>query len=267
MNGRTTWKFVRSLRRTLPTIVIASLPFVTTPAQSGERPGSPPLSTPMSRRPSPPDSMASLDIQGVYASDQGPERIRVVRLFGDFHHLASTDGWEGVGILDGTIYRGVFHERGSSGKPTTKGDHVIVWSPSESTSIRTIFGSRGAVIQYWHRLQVPAATPDADSVSADIVDDMPLPDLRGIPDEMPVAVTRAACESPLEMLPSMEGTVIVLALVLEDGIVSDTRVVKSIPMLDEAAIECARQWRFRPAKTRGVPVAAWFAIPIRFTGR
>ena len=62
----------------------------------------------------------------------------------------------------------------------------------------------------------------------------------------------------------VEGTVVVQALVGTDGRVRDTRVVRSIPMLNGAALEAVRQWRFKPAATSGKPVAAWVSVPIAF---
>jgi TonB family protein len=60
------------------------------------------------------------------------------------------------------------------------------------------------------------------------------------------------------------GTVMVQALVGKDGLVKDARVVKSIPLLDAAAVECVRQWVFTPAQNAGKPVAVWVAIPVKF---
>jgi protein TonB len=62
----------------------------------------------------------------------------------------------------------------------------------------------------------------------------------------------------------VEGTVVVQALVGVDGHVRDTRIVRSIPMLNGAAQEAVKQWRFKPATTGGRPVAAWVSIPIPF---
>lgn len=62
----------------------------------------------------------------------------------------------------------------------------------------------------------------------------------------------------------VEGTVMVQALVDKTGRVVDTRVVKSIPMLDQAAVECVRRWRFKPALSNGRPVAIWVGCPVRF---
>ena len=62
----------------------------------------------------------------------------------------------------------------------------------------------------------------------------------------------------------VEGTVVVQALVGADGRVRETRVVKSIPMLNGAAQEAVRQWRFKPAATSGQPVATWVSVPMAF---
>ncbi len=57
---------------------------------------------------------------------------------------------------------------------------------------------------------------------------------------------------------------VVQALVLKDGTVGGTRVVKSIPLLDEVAVAAVRQWRFKPALSAGKPVAVWVAVPVKF---
>lgn len=85
------------------------------------------------------------------------------------------------------------------------------------------------------------------------VEELPEPIQRAVPN-YPEAARRAG----------ISGIVQVQALVLRDGSVGETRVVKSIPMLDQAAIDCVRQWRFKPALSKGEPVAVWVGIPIRF---
>ncbi len=84
-------------------------------------------------------------------------------------------------------------------------------------------------------------------------------------DELPEATQRVAPEYPPEALRSrIQGTVMVQALVLQDGSVAETRVVNSIPALDEAAVACVKLWRFKPAAAAGQPVAVWMGIPIKF---
>ena len=62
----------------------------------------------------------------------------------------------------------------------------------------------------------------------------------------------------------VEGTVVVQALVGADGRVRDTRVLRSIPLLNGAALEAVRQWRFKPAVAGGAPVATWVSVPMAF---
>jgi protein TonB len=63
---------------------------------------------------------------------------------------------------------------------------------------------------------------------------------------------------------SASGTVVVQALIGKDGRVADTRVLKSIPALDDAAEDAVRRWRFKPAQADGVPVETWVSVPIQF---
>lgn len=79
-------------------------------------------------------------------------------------------------------------------------------------------------------------------------------------DSLAVPITRADPVAP----DSTTGTVFVAALVARTGQVVDTRVVKSIPALDAAAVACVRQWTFRPAIDRGRAVASWVTVPVRF---
>jgi TonB family protein len=62
----------------------------------------------------------------------------------------------------------------------------------------------------------------------------------------------------------VSGLVLVQALVDRRGDVADARVIKSIPMLDQAAIDCVRKWHFKPAIYHGAPVAVWVAVPVKF---
>ena len=65
----------------------------------------------------------------------------------------------------------------------------------------------------------------------------------------------------------VQGTVVVKALVGTDGRVRETRVAKSVPMLDAAAVAAVRQWRYSPAISHGRPVAMWVDTPVQFTLR
>jgi protein TonB len=83
--------------------------------------------------------------------------------------------------------------------------------------------------------------------------------------ELPEAVERTKPEYPAAARGTgVSGTVMVQALVLADGTVGDTRIVKSIPPLDAAAVSCVRQWKFKPARNNEGPTAVWVGVPIRF---
>jgi len=65
----------------------------------------------------------------------------------------------------------------------------------------------------------------------------------------------------------LSATVLVMAHVLADGTVGDTRVAQSIPTLDEEAVACVKRWRFKPARDETGPTAVWVAVPIRWECR
>lgn len=62
----------------------------------------------------------------------------------------------------------------------------------------------------------------------------------------------------------VEGTVVVQALVGPDGRVRETRLLRSIPLLNGAAQDAVRQWRFKAATAGGAPVATWVSVPMAF---
>lgn len=63
----------------------------------------------------------------------------------------------------------------------------------------------------------------------------------------------------------VEGTVSLDVLVGRDGRVIDVQVARSVPLLDQAAVETIRRWTFRPALVDGHPIAVWVSLPIHFT--
>ncbi len=62
----------------------------------------------------------------------------------------------------------------------------------------------------------------------------------------------------------IEGQVLVYAFIDTDGIVKETMILRSIPMLDDAAVDAVKGTRFSPAKQRDQVVAVWLSIPIDF---
>ena len=62
----------------------------------------------------------------------------------------------------------------------------------------------------------------------------------------------------------VEGIVILEAVIREDGGVRDVRVLRSIQLLDAAAVEAVRQWRFTPTLLNGEPVPVVMTITVAF---
>src|SRR5512145_1415745 len=62
-----------------------------------------------------------------------------------------------------------------------------------------------------------------------------------------------------------QGVVILDVTVDEQGRVSDVAVLRSVPLLDEAAIEAVRQWRYEPTLIDGSPVSVKFTVTVNFT--
>jgi protein TonB len=63
----------------------------------------------------------------------------------------------------------------------------------------------------------------------------------------------------------VSGSVIIEAIIGTDGVVRDARVLRSIPLLDEAALRAVRQWRYTPTLLNGVPVAVIMTVTVTFT--
>jgi periplasmic protein TonB len=49
------------------------------------------------------------------------------------------------------------------------------------------------------------------------------------------------------------------------GRVQDARVLRSIPLLDQAALEAVKQWEFTPTTLNGVPVPVIMTVTVQFT--
>jgi len=76
--------------------------------------------------------------------------------------------------------------------------------------------------------------------------------------------------TPDAMRARIQGEVLVSAVVLPDGSVTRLRVLRSLDAafgLDEQALKAVRQWRFKPGRHGGQPVAVQVAIAVGFTMR
>ncbi len=62
----------------------------------------------------------------------------------------------------------------------------------------------------------------------------------------------------------VQGVVIIQATIGVDGRVVDAAVLKSIPLLDEAALAAVRQWRYTATRLNGQPVAVVMTVTVNF---
>lgn len=60
------------------------------------------------------------------------------------------------------------------------------------------------------------------------------------------------------------GTVIIEATIGVDGRVQETKVIHSVPSLDQAAVDAVRQWEYAPSLLNGVPVAVILTVIVNF---
>ena len=63
----------------------------------------------------------------------------------------------------------------------------------------------------------------------------------------------------------VSGVVTIEATIGSDGKVIDAKVVRSIPLLDQAALDAVRQWQYTPTLLNGVPVPVLVTVTINFT--
>jgi protein TonB len=61
-----------------------------------------------------------------------------------------------------------------------------------------------------------------------------------------------------------EGVVVLDAVIDVTGRVTDVRVTHSVALLDQAAVDAVRQWRFTPTLLNGEPVSILLAVTVRF---
>jgi protein TonB len=63
----------------------------------------------------------------------------------------------------------------------------------------------------------------------------------------------------------IDGVVVMEALLDDSGEVDSVRILKSVPLLDDAAVRAVKQWRYTPTELNGVPVPVLMTITVRFS--
>jgi TonB family protein len=197
-------------------------------------------------------SSAVTNFAGSYRNAGNTAILDIQKIGENYYSVVSSRGWEGVGILSGTRYQGVFREAvGDLGR-------LVILLRDDTLEVHTGYEHSAGreFVERWHRIheepfEAPLPEPPNDFL---YVEELPQA-ISKVQPILPEAARRAR----------IEGTVMIQARVLEDGTVGETRIVKSIPALDGAAIAAVRQWRFKPATSEGKPVAVWVAVPIKFS--
>jgi len=69
---------------------------------------------------------------------------------------------------------------------------------------------------------------------------------------------------PIAREAGVSGVVIIETKIGADGFIEDARVLKSIPLLDEAALDAVRQWQFEPTLLNGRPVPVMMTTTVNF---
>jgi periplasmic protein TonB len=72
---------------------------------------------------------------------------------------------------------------------------------------------------------------------------------------------------PIAQSARIEGIVILEAVINERGLVERVKVLRSVPLLDAAAVEAVGQWRYTPTLLNGSPVSVLMTITLNFTLR
>jgi protein TonB len=70
---------------------------------------------------------------------------------------------------------------------------------------------------------------------------------------------------PVAQAARVQGVVILEAVIGPTGLVTDVNVLRSVPLLDDAAISAVRQWVYTPTLLNGVPVPVIMTVTVNFT--
>ena len=68
----------------------------------------------------------------------------------------------------------------------------------------------------------------------------------------------------LALATRVQGIVLIEAVIAPDGTVRDARILRSHPLLDAAALDAVRQWRYTPTLLNGVPVPVIITVTVNF---
>jgi len=70
---------------------------------------------------------------------------------------------------------------------------------------------------------------------------------------------------PIAQAARVQGIVIIEATIGADGHIINARILRSVPLLDQAALDAVRQWQYTPTMLNGVPVPVIMTVTVSFT--
>jgi TonB family protein len=130
--------------------------------------------------------------------------------------------------------------------------------PAESCPITVTFNfNQPAVSARGAEGKVAAVLPGAEGSEAPIPVGGDIKPPRKIKDVQPVY-------PPIAQSAKVQGTVIIEATIDPAGKVRAARVLYSIPMLDQAALDAVKRWEFAPTLLKGVPVPVIMTVTVDF---
>jgi protein TonB len=69
---------------------------------------------------------------------------------------------------------------------------------------------------------------------------------------------------PIAKAARVAGMVIIEATIARDGTIKNAKVIRSVPMLDQAALDAVNQWRYTPTLLNNQPVEVIMSVNVTF---
>ena len=69
---------------------------------------------------------------------------------------------------------------------------------------------------------------------------------------------------PIAQSARVQGVVIVEAIIDTEGKIADSRILRSIPLLDDAALRAVQEWEFTPTLLNGMPQSLVITLTVNF---
>ncbi len=69
---------------------------------------------------------------------------------------------------------------------------------------------------------------------------------------------------PVAQAAKISGLVILEATISKEGDVENVKILRGIPMLNQAATDAVRQWKYTPSTLNGVPVDVIMTVTVNF---